>query len=309
MTSPAWFFSTVSQAMATIIAFMISLIAVLQQLRYDRKKRRIEDFKKNLKEFDRKYSNSTDEVMSLLKEFYDGSVPHTVPEPSKTNVDLIQSEFSDSSRIYPISNSIWLHIYNINNKLDSINSSEEIARGGMPKEEKLLEISDSIDYISGNILKGDNTMTDEINSFVDFEELSIKNDIFSNDSTTYTGLEKWFGHNFSNDSNKYEQNGHNILSLLKYFEQMEKDFDELRTSYEAVTAISDNGLSDSLNYIILILIIGVFLPILSLLSVPNSFVVLSGTALTLYQAAIVGMSAIFILLLLKDINEYLPLEY
>lgn len=309
MPSPAWFFSTVAQAMATIIAFIISLIAVLHQLRYDRKKRRIEDFKKQLAEFDQKYSNSTDDVMTVLKEFYDDSVPYKVPEPEKISSDLVGSELNEGIKENPVSNAVWLHIYNINRVLSTISSREDIERGQMPEEDNITEIKESIDYISGKISKGDSTMADEMETFVDSEELSVKKNIFDNDDTRYRGLESWFSRHFPNYDNKHYPNGQNILSLVNYFEQMEKDADELMASYKAVDSISKGGFSESLNYIITITFIGVFIPIISLLTVPNEFVLLSGWPLTIYQGILITVLAVLIYYLLKSISDYLPLKY
>jgi len=306
--SPAWFFSTMSQAMATIIGFIISLLAVLQQLRYDRKKRRIDEFKTNFIQFNQKYSNSTGEVMQLLKDFFHGSIPTEVPKPDRIDGNFIENILEENPSEYPITNGVWLHIYNINSKLNSIESSENIDQGEMPPEHKILEIKQSLEHISGSISKGNTTITDEMELCSDSEELSIKNDIFSESDTRHMDLETWFDRYFVGDSDQ-GQYGHDILSIVNYFEEMEKDFEELFTSYKAATSTSEEKLSKSMKYIILITFTGVFVPILSLLTFPDSFISFSDSLILKYQIMLTVVLFIMICWLLTKVTSYLPLDY
>lgn len=309
MPSPGWFFSTVAQVTVTIIAFIISLIAVLQQLRYDRKKRRINDFKKQLVDFNNKYKQSSNEIMTLLKNFYDGSVPKVVLEPSKTSSTTIDSKIENCVDKYPISNSVWLHTYNIHNILKSIDSNDDVDRGELPEKEKINEINKSLDFQLGKISKGENTMSDEIKTFQESEELSITKDIFEKENSGHNQLKNWFNRYFSPNDNKHDQSGKDILSLVNYFEEMNDDFEELQNSYHAAKSLSNNNFSQSFKYIVTILIVGVLIPILSMLTVPDRFAILSGIFLTIYQIIIISATAILVYKLLKNVNEYLLPEY
>lgn len=303
MADPAWFFSTLAQAIAAIIGFFIALATVIYQLDKVEKRRKTEDLRESYKEFKEyylpHYRVMSFQVLSLIDE----RLPDQLAESDdleERERELLEQDFDMPHTIY-----LWSLIRDINIKLKSIGPAAQPENHYLLTEDELEELEDRIgeinEFINEGTLGNDTPLLDEIeethglnwgdimygeelrNIFYDYETISEKFDVDIERETfdIYNNLSTIGSAPF----------------ILMLGVQGKK--------HEMSNTILDKDawLEPFFKKSMVLVLIGVVLPICALIAPPIQILVLQGGALTVYQTFLVLGSMTVMGLLIRDIRD------
>jgi polyhydroxyalkanoate synthesis regulator phasin len=307
MASPSWFFSTVSQSVAAVAGFIITLVTVLHQLQYNQQKGRTDKLRESLIEFKQKYADSTLQVLELLQSPFDNEVPCELPNEGELSAEQIRKLSNDELGNFSESNKLWAYCYLISNTIKNIEPDRNNSGDYLISKSEIDDIQTAIEEIKKKLYNGDETVADEITSLSDEDDdLSPREPVFSSQDERHIHLDEWFQQHFEKRDPQYDLNGQNILSILNYFQEMEKDIGKISIKANN-TAIDTNNQTDNLwLYLIALITVGVFLPIVSLITLPPDIVILTGLWLAAYELSLVVITIGIIVVLLKKVISRLP---
>lgn len=316
MVSPAWFFSTLAQATAAIIGFVIAFGAVLHQLERRHRERRTQELREELLDLKEEFLQRGGNISAMLQPFVTGDNFETVVEEVKTNNPDLK---------YPILAEMWYHTGRINVIAGNIDSAPK------PQDDFLLTL-DEFDELKERANRLDEILSDEQNELDQVcSEIESKYDI-NNDNTFLADV---FG-SLPDDS---EHLPHNIairedLHTKRLREDLEQQYEgtpllesgdltgrnlsslsywvrDLKDAIRRADAKKGNTILDYEPNIVSIIYavgglmaVGVFGPIAFLFTLPNQSIILEGLLLFIIQFVLLAATSFFsVFLLWRLLNQ------
>lgn len=292
MPSPEWFFSTLSQSMGAIVGFIITIAAVLYQLEKNEKQNRTARLREELIEFEKKYNNAIFSAIEGLKQPFEDSLPSSEYDPENSSLEDIKNIPDEDLEGHPITSRVWMVSYHISCLLDRVSPDESPERHYLLSKADVEEIEASAEYLSNHIIGEGDSIVYEISysGAVDKDEISASDEIFDTESIEYIDLDRWFSSHFEQHQEESQLDGSDLISLHNFYQELYHDSRILAKSSQNTILEQNSTISKLLAPIIGLIIVGVVLPLLSLLSLPGGGISIGYTLLSIYQATLVGVS-------------------
>lgn len=263
MSDPAWLYSVLTQAVASIIGFLITVATVIYQLDRSKRQKRTKLLRDDLRQLQNNYQLVIDTVLELIKQPYSDKITTNIPENSASNIQEIRKLAENNDSIGPRERS-WLYANYISDLLDKISEDTDDSDLFLLTEEDLDELGKSAEIMRSLIHEVDNSLQDDIDKKSD-EEVSVRTNIFDLEGNEYADLNQWFNKSFQNNSPKQALNGKNLLSISNVFKKLNRDIRLLSIKAEETNLNEGVDLTQILRPVLLVLALGVIAPILGLI--------------------------------------------
>lgn len=294
MVNPAWFFSTLAQAVAAAIGFVIAFTASIYTIRRSRTQERVHRLQEDIGEVHRTYSKVIKEMSDNISDNFNYDVSSVFNSGN-------QAEFSelseDQKRMWilnqnsTVAATIWVELKILHTLLQSVPSSSN--------HERISDEIDDIRHLVRNLKIELDRDRPAARRF--YEEFTGKNkaeydddrfhydDIFSHNHNMKNVLEN------ANIGNK----GHDrqIRGWMRVFYEFEAEFDEI-ISRRGIDWLSNNEYptTNVLRRSVILFAVGVVVPIFFLISVPVSTPILSDFRITGLGIPIIQFTLLFVVL-------------
>lgn len=303
MVNSAWFFSTLSQGTAAIVGLLVSARLIQYQLERQRRERRTEDLREEIKEFEEKFG---DVVPPMAGAFFENADLLIESTPSLYDIHTLPSNelnlkiAMDSSK--PVVTLYWAHMFRVNHVLmEDIHPSPDPERHYLLSEEGFDTLRDSIKWLKTNM--------DQRSDFIEYlyADLEIEAD------SPYTAnvldvdmpresLHEWL----QRHQNWNPPSGKNLQSYQHVIGELYRDFQRLDSLRQNTIITFNSGIGIFLKKASALIIVGVILPLTAITSdVPDplSWLVIDGAILFMYEVILLIGTVFFIFVLLDDLRQ------
>jgi hypothetical protein len=288
MVAPQYFFSTLAQASAAIVGFVIAVAAALYTLERQRVERRTDEFREALTEFKNRYGFPL-VVLSDMLESEGGNTTEKMTDDFSLDNEELEELVYDEYDEMPVTSLFLAHV----RRILSIFGQIELENDYLLSDEELRAFRQSVDWIYTHFNQPDQISREVVEEIIG-EPYPIPEDspalvIFENYEEDYASkLEDWFEKrkevepevlrpsfkDYLNDESHNEEKflkGDNFLSIIRLVELLEKDFQKVNRVSNRTVIDYGSGIRPVLRVSLYLLLVGVILPTTFLLSSPVTF--------------------------------------
>lgn len=265
MVSAVWFFSALSQAMAAIVAFIITISTVIYQLEQSSRRDRTDELRNKLRELNKSYQPALYSVMELLKQPYDSQLPNNYPEESKLTVNKIEQIYQNISTDDKARDLVWIYCNYINHILNKIPEDTESSEIYLLTSDELSELELALGKLDSLIINGDPTLQSSIEKACRGNNVSVRTEIFDQTSSEYADLDSWFDQHFDPHREVRSLEGTDLLSMSNFFSEFHNDVKKVLAESEYTILNHNDKMKQLFRPVILLLVVGVIVPLGSII--------------------------------------------
>lgn len=312
MVNSAWFFSTLAQATAAIVGLVVSLSAIQYQLERQRRERRTEDLRDATRSFEEKYEG----IISTLagefagtadKSYIDKSWNVTLPG-DELNLDIVLSSYEpilNMSLDAPVATLYWSHLSRVSNILIfGVNPSSDPKSHYLFSDIHFDRLRESTEWLDTH-LDGRSDFTESL-----YDDLGITGnsrhttDVFRSDHPGQS-VQDWLQEHQALASEQTELlSGENVQSYRRVAGELYRDFRNLDSLRENTILTFNPNINNILYKSILLLLVGVFLPMTSLVTNMEDIFAVGGTILlSVYELTLLAATFWILLSLLNELQS------
>ena len=340
MASAAWFFSTLAQSSAAIVSFIVAFSTVHYQLEKREVNKRNKEFRQDLTEFYDKYNNVVGFLYNYLAIQGDESFERIYTDDLELESYFLKGQYDVEKDLKKTNTAfVWSLIYRIDCTLAEIDSNRNEGNKGLISEQhinNLIDCSANLSNIAdvrlaNAIARYNNeedsiaddwvrelteesvatpdtevidTSPENVRDLLDEPETFSDNQIERMD-TAY--IKNWIEeyvdmNNPSIHLQDTEINGRNLYSLSLLFNELNRDAIDIKSSSKGTVITEGTSYHLDNKRIAFLLIVGVFLPIFLLITLPSRLGIplLSGWYLFTIEFALLIPTAYFTVKLFHD---------
>jgi hypothetical protein len=314
MVNPAWFFSTLAQAVAAIVGLLVSLSAIQYQLERQRRERRTEDLRQATQAFQDKFEHIIAALGSGFapvanKSFIGKTWNMNIPGDD-INLDIVlNSHISILNIAYgaPIATLYWAHLSRISNILIfGVEPSSDPQSHYLFSDIHFDRLRESTRWLDTH-LDGRSIL---IESLYDDLEIPGNNhhvkDVFTTNLPGQS-VQDWLQQYQSYASDQTTLlSGKNIQSYRRVAGELHTDFRNLDSLRANTIRTFDPNINNILYKSALLMVVGVFIPMISMISnIDGVLPAYSPFLLSFYEIVLFGIVLIITISLLSEIQEEL----
>lgn len=311
MVEPQFFFSTIAQASAAVVGFIVAVAAALYTLERQRVERRTDDFRDSLTEFANRYGFAIETLAQMLAN-EGGDLTKEMKDVSKSREELRELAHEECDE-YPITSLFLAHIVRIHGFLTRINPQYDY----LLSSDELESLEESIDWYYDHFNQTDDTseaFIEEATGEPYDEEQSLNEICLFGEPGRFRGfrphqLKRWFERRQQIESDVLRPDtdglgddewdplqGDNFWTLKSLSEYLRSDFRDVKRKSHGTVLDYDPGIQPVVKVSSYLILTGVFLPTAFLFTAP---VTLPNWAILLSQIVLLGTSLLLSLTLIE----------